>query len=245
MHKFSTTSGKVLWYDVNDNRISLWSPLLHKKTCPVINFSSPNTLEVDKITMPDFVEVFVKLINDLKRAMEQNEKRKQDELKALSRTAPVGGRKAVGPQLGAGDAQRGVLAELMKNLQAGPVQLKKVGPAACKLARAHCGRCGKPSGDCSTEVCTDNNTDRLIKRHRAGVYKTDDHNRRRGRGLNNRCYNETKQESLYRIGCELPEDVLKAGACALLQRIAHNLHTVQEQRKTAYQRKYVKYTHDN
>lgn len=51
MHKFSTTSGKVLWYDVTDNRISLWSPLQQKKTCPVINFSSPNTLEADKITM--------------------------------------------------------------------------------------------------------------------------------------------------------------------------------------------------
>lgn len=51
MHKFSTTSGRELWYDVTVNRISLWSPLLQKKACPVIHFTSPKTLGTDKITM--------------------------------------------------------------------------------------------------------------------------------------------------------------------------------------------------
>ena len=51
MHKFDTTSGKVLWYDVTDNRISLWTPNLQKKTFPVVHFSSPKTLGTDKITM--------------------------------------------------------------------------------------------------------------------------------------------------------------------------------------------------
>lgn len=85
--------------------------------------------EPEKMPMADFFGVFVHLIEELKRAHEANEKRKQDEARAAARGAagkPVRG--GAGPQLGAGDAQRGVLDELMKTLQAGPAQLRKVEP---------------------------------------------------------------------------------------------------------------------
>ena len=51
MHKFSTTSGKQLWYDVSDNRISLLSQEKELGTCPVVHFSTPTTIDCNKITM--------------------------------------------------------------------------------------------------------------------------------------------------------------------------------------------------
>lgn len=51
MQRFSTISGKQLWYDVVDNRISLWSADKESKTCPVVHFMPPTTIVADKITM--------------------------------------------------------------------------------------------------------------------------------------------------------------------------------------------------
>lgn len=51
MHKFVTTSGKELWYDVNTNRISLWDPIKNQQTCPVVHFDAPTNIRTDKITL--------------------------------------------------------------------------------------------------------------------------------------------------------------------------------------------------
>lgn len=51
MHKFVTSSGKELWYDVNTNRISLWNPIKNQQTCPVVHFDAVLDVRTDRITM--------------------------------------------------------------------------------------------------------------------------------------------------------------------------------------------------
>ena len=51
MHDFVTSSGKHLWYDVTDNRISLFSQDKEKNSCPVVRFNQPSTINSTKITM--------------------------------------------------------------------------------------------------------------------------------------------------------------------------------------------------
>lgn len=52
MHRFSTSSGKMLWYDVTNNRISLWNPSKDTKAFPVIQFKEPTkVVSADKIRM--------------------------------------------------------------------------------------------------------------------------------------------------------------------------------------------------
>ena len=51
MHKFVTTSGKELWYDVNTNRISLWDSSKNQRTCPVVQFDAVLDIRADRITM--------------------------------------------------------------------------------------------------------------------------------------------------------------------------------------------------
>ena len=52
MHRFSTSSGKMLWYDVTNNRISLWNPSKEAIAFPVIHFKEPTKIvSADKIRM--------------------------------------------------------------------------------------------------------------------------------------------------------------------------------------------------
>lgn len=51
MHRFSTLSGKELWYDVVDNRISIWTPEKDKETNPIVHFIPPTTIDVNRIRM--------------------------------------------------------------------------------------------------------------------------------------------------------------------------------------------------
>lgn len=51
MHRFTTSDGKQLWYNVNDNRISLLSKERNIGTCPVVHFSSHTNIKTDNITM--------------------------------------------------------------------------------------------------------------------------------------------------------------------------------------------------
>jgi uncharacterized protein len=51
MHKFVTTSGKELWYDVNTNRISLWDSLKNQRAYPVMQFDAVLDIRADRITM--------------------------------------------------------------------------------------------------------------------------------------------------------------------------------------------------
>lgn len=50
MHKFITSSGKQLWYNVKNNRISLFSPDNEKEACPVTHFNQPTYTDGYKIT---------------------------------------------------------------------------------------------------------------------------------------------------------------------------------------------------
>lgn len=51
MHRFSTTSGRQLWYDVLNNRIDIWTSEKNKKVTPVVHFNAPTKIDTDKITM--------------------------------------------------------------------------------------------------------------------------------------------------------------------------------------------------
>lgn len=51
MHKFTTSSGKHLWYNVTNNRISLYSKEKESKACPVVHFNQPTNIDGSKITM--------------------------------------------------------------------------------------------------------------------------------------------------------------------------------------------------
>lgn len=51
MHKFVTTSGKELWYDVNTNRISLWNSAKDQQAYPVMQFDAVLDVRTDRITM--------------------------------------------------------------------------------------------------------------------------------------------------------------------------------------------------
>lgn len=51
MHKFSTSSGKELWYDVMNNRIGLWTPEKDNEVNPVVHFKAPTSIDASRITM--------------------------------------------------------------------------------------------------------------------------------------------------------------------------------------------------
>lgn len=51
MHKFSTSSGKELWYDVMNNRIGLWTPEKDIEVNPVVHFKAPTSIDASRITM--------------------------------------------------------------------------------------------------------------------------------------------------------------------------------------------------
>lgn len=51
MHRFSTSSGRQLWYDVLNNRIDIWTSEKNKKVTPVVYFNAPIKIDTDKITM--------------------------------------------------------------------------------------------------------------------------------------------------------------------------------------------------
>jgi len=51
MHKFSTSSGKQLWYDVKNNRIDIWTPERESEVSPIVRFKAPTTIDASKITM--------------------------------------------------------------------------------------------------------------------------------------------------------------------------------------------------
>lgn len=51
MHKFSISSGKELWYDIKNNRISSWNENLQEITYPVALFKMPSSFNPNKISM--------------------------------------------------------------------------------------------------------------------------------------------------------------------------------------------------
>lgn len=51
MHKFKTSQGKALWYDVRTNRISQFDREVEKPACPVVFFRPPTTVTTNKISM--------------------------------------------------------------------------------------------------------------------------------------------------------------------------------------------------
>lgn len=51
MHRFSTSSGKELWYDVMHNWIDIWTPEKDNKVNPVVHFKAPTSIDASRITM--------------------------------------------------------------------------------------------------------------------------------------------------------------------------------------------------
>lgn len=51
MHKFITTSGKVMWYDMRTNKIGLWNPVMDSQAYQVVRFNTPTSACVNRINM--------------------------------------------------------------------------------------------------------------------------------------------------------------------------------------------------
>ena len=87
--------------------------------------------EDDSMPLADFVGMFQTFEDQLVKAKDANEQAKEAERRAASKPAgargvPMPGMGVKMPGMGAGDAQRGVLDELMKTLSAGPARLRRV-----------------------------------------------------------------------------------------------------------------------
>lgn len=83
-----------------------------------------------KMKMAEFAEVFINLVTGLVHADDANRKREADEKKAAERAQKAAARGAAARVPGLipgapGGAERGVLDELMNNLQKGPIALRK------------------------------------------------------------------------------------------------------------------------
>ena len=101
----------------------------------------------------------------------------------------------------------------------------------------------QPGGNGRADVRTHNDAYRLGKAHDARVYKTDNHDRCGRRRLNDRRDTGTKQNRFNRIAGQFFQNPLKFAAGSLGQTVPHDIHTIKEQRKTAYQCQKIEDTH--
>ena len=92
--------------------------------------------------------------------------------------------------------------------------------------------CNNPCGDCRTDVRTKNNPDRLNKRQKAGVYKGYDHDRCCTGRLNHHCDEHTGEYGCKTVSRDKTEGSLHSLTRALLNTVAHQLHSVKKKAQT-------------
>ena len=102
-----------------------------------------------------------------------------------------------------------------------------------RLRRIHIEQANDLACDRRTDVCAQNHADRLVQRHYTSADKTRcQHDRRRG-ALDHCRDHKAEQETDERVVRHLFHCALECVGRALFQSVAHQAHTVEEQRKTA------------
>ena len=83
-----------------------------------------------------------------------------------------------------------------------------------------------PSGDAGADDGAENNADRFVKLHQAGVNKADGHDAGRRRRLNQRRHSDSQQNPLKRVARQLVQNLLQSVAGNLAEAVAHQRNTV-------------------
>ena len=123
------------------------------------------------------------------------------------------------------------------------IGLEPLGPGQGVSAAFDAVQSGEPGGDGGTDIGTHDDTHGLPQQHGAGIDEAHDHDGGGGGGLNDGGYDKSQKQSLEAVGGQIPQNGLELATRALFQRVAHDIHTVEEQRQTAYQCQYVKDSH--
>ena len=97
--------------------------------------------------------------------------------------------------------------------------------------------------DGGADVRAHDHRDRLPQAQKPGVDKTDHHDGGGAGALDDGRYAQTQKETFERAVGQLAQDLLQLAAGLLFQRLAHDVHTEQEQGQAAQQGKYIKNSH--
>ena len=101
----------------------------------------------------------------------------------------------------------------------------------------------QPAGDGGADVGAHNDADGLVQFHQARVDEADRHNGGSAAGLNDGGDSHAQQQRPDGAGSHRGEDTLQFAASGLLQRLAHQVHAVQEHGDAAHQGEYIKNGH--
>ena len=101
----------------------------------------------------------------------------------------------------------------------------------------------QPAGNSGTNVGTHDDADGLVQFHQTGVDEADRHNGGGAAGLNNSGDRYAQQQRPDGAGSHGGEDALQFAAGGLLQRLAHQVHAIQEHSDAAHQGEHIKNGH--
>ena len=101
----------------------------------------------------------------------------------------------------------------------------------------------QPAGDGGAHVGAHDNADGLVQFHQTGVDEADRHNGGGAAGLNNGGDRHAQQQRPDGAGSHGGEDALQFAAGGLLQRLAHQVHAIQEHSDAAHQGEHIKNGH--
>ena len=105
------------------------------------------------------------------------------------------------------------------------------------------GKTQDPAGDRGAHIAAHDNADGLMQLHDAAVDKADHHNGGGAGALDHGGDAQTQEKALERVVSQFAQDLLQLAAGLLFQRLAHDVHTEQEQGQAAQQGKYIKNSH--
>ena len=105
------------------------------------------------------------------------------------------------------------------------------------------GKAQDPAGDRGAHIAAHDNADGLMQLHDAAVDKADHHNGGGAGALDHGGDAQTQEKALERVVSQFAQDLLQLAAGLLFQRLAHDVHTEQEQGQAAQQGKYIKNSH--
>ena len=97
------------------------------------------------------------------------------------------------------------------------------------------GQAQDPAGDRGAHVAAHDDADGLVQFHDAAVDKAHHHNGGGAGALDDGGDAQTQEEALDGAVGQLAQDLLQLAACLLFQRLAHDVHTEQEQGQAAQQ----------
>ena len=112
-----------------------------------------------------------------------------------------------------------------------------------QAAALKAGQRKNPARDGRTDIRAHDDADSLAQLHDARIDKTNDHDRRRRRRLDDRRHQRTQQHGLDLVLRQLFKDALQLAAGKAGQAVAHDVHAVQEQRQTTDHIQYAENIH--